>query len=73
VAGDEPAEAVGDDRLEPQWQLADVRQHVGPAVVAPARPGAGATGAGRHELGMRSARWSPEHGVLDAVERRPSR
>jgi hypothetical protein len=51
VASDEPAEAVGDDALEPQWQLADVRQHVGPAVVSPARFAADAAGAGQNELG----------------------
>jgi hypothetical protein len=59
VASDEPAEAVGDDAFEPQWQLADVRQHVSPAVVAPARSGANAAGAGRSELG-----WGVHGGLL---------
>jgi hypothetical protein len=30
-------QAVGDDALKPQWQLANVRQHVGLAVVSPTR------------------------------------
>jgi hypothetical protein len=51
VASDESAEAVGDDALKAQWQLADVRQHERRAVVSPARPGADAVGAGRSELG----------------------
>ena len=48
---DESAEAVGDDALEPQWQLAHARQYVGPAVVSPAGRGADAAGAGWSELG----------------------
>jgi hypothetical protein len=58
VAGDAPAEAVDDDGLEQQRQLADARQHVCRAVVAPAGFADDATDAGRDWLGR------AEHGGL---------
>jgi hypothetical protein len=44
-------QAVGDDALKPQWQLANVRQHEGLAVVSPTRSREDAARAGRSELG----------------------
>jgi hypothetical protein len=51
VAGDEPAEAVGCDGLEPEWEFANAWQHVRGGLVAPASLALGAAGAGRGELG----------------------
>jgi hypothetical protein len=52
VASKQAAEAVGGDWLEPEWEFADVGQHVRGAVIAPTNPSYDdAAGGGRDQLG----------------------